>query len=207
MYPSELGKASRRTPRMDRQVDRIIKILGDSPMTVPQLADALFISRHTAGNYIRLMYNATPKRIHVSGWLPTDANKPTRIYSVGDHRDAKYVTKRQKTGYTKTNNMKAELLDLLALPQTVNQLAERYGISQSRTRDLVAMLKKEGRVHIKAWALPEYRGSQAPMYAVGNEPDAVRERRTRQKAKRSATRTSLQKAKHITSGIFAALGL
>lgn len=199
MYPAELSKATRRTPRMDRQIDKIIKILGTTPMTVPQLAGALFVSDHSAGYYIRLLHKLS--RVHISGWLPTEANKPTRIYSAGFHEDVKYVSKRKKSVDTRVHDSKAKLLELLALPQTVKQLAERSGISTSRTRDFVAELKKEGRVYIKAWILPDAKGSQAPMYAVGNEPDAVRIRRSKQTARRAANRNAKKLAKNVFSTI------
>lgn len=188
-YPSSLDSSNRRTPRMDRQVQRIIARLRQTPLTVPQLADALFIGRHSAGNYIRMLYAA--KRVYICGWQPTDANKPTRIYSVGNHKDVEYITKRHQNVDTRAKDKMDKLLGMLALPQTVQQLASRSGISVSRTRDLVAKLKQEGKVYIKAWNQPKIKGSQAPVYAAGDKSDSVRLRRAATKVRKESAKSNV----------------
>lgn len=188
-YPSSLDASTRRTPRMDRQVQRIIATLRQSPLTVPQLAEALFVSQHTAGNYIRRLYAA--KRVYVSGWQPTEANKPTRIYSVGNLKDVEYITKRHRKCDTRAKDKMDILLGMLALPQTVKQLAFRSGVSLSRTRVLVADLKKDGKVYIKAWNQPQIKGSQAPVYEAGNKPDCVRLRRAIKKSRKKPVKANV----------------
>lgn len=187
--PRTQAAATRRTPRMDRQIGRVLAVLRQSPLTVNELADALFIGRHSAGNYVRMLY--ADKRIYVAGWQPREGNKPARMYSVGNHADVHFVTKRDKKEDTRVEQAKNKLLTLLALPQTVVQLSERAHLSVSRTRDLVKMLKEERRVYIKAWNQPKIKGSQAPMYAVGNKPDCVRLRRAASKVRKPVKKSNV----------------
>lgn len=185
MNPRTQKQATRKTPRMDRQVQRIIFALRAKPMTVPQLADALYIGRHSAGNYVRMLYEQ--KVIRISGWQPAIANKPARIYGCGSAPDAVYVTKRDVKPEPRADVARERILALLALPQTVRQVAAASGFSVSRARDLVSDLKQEGRIHITAWNQPLIKGSQAPVYAQGNKPDAVRLRRAGMRKPKPAT--------------------
>lgn len=191
--PRSQETATRRTPRMDRQVGRVLAVLRESPLTVPELAAALFIGTHSAGNYVRMLY--AQKRIYIAGWQPREGNKPARMYSVGNHKDVHFTTKREPKPDTRVEDAKNRVLDLLALPQTVHQLSERAHLSLSRTRDLVRMLRSEKRVYVMAWRQPKIKGSQAPVYAVGNQPDCVRLRRATRKQKNWKTHQEVEQGK------------
>lgn len=62
------------------------------------------------------------------------------------------------------------------------------GLSESRIKAYIREHRAAGRIHIKAWVLPLYRGSQAAVYALGNLPDKERVRDSRRRA--SAPRPS-----------------
>jgi hypothetical protein len=60
-------------------------------------------------------------------------------------------------------------------PMTIAELAAFTDRAPSTCRWEMAAHRKAKRVHICAWQAPAFRGKWAPIYAVGDRPDAKRQ--------------------------------
>lgn len=166
-----------------RQKNRIVSALAE-PMNWAQLCDKLYMSETSVRRFLKKLLAEEPRRIYISDWVE-GPNKPTPVYKAGAGGDKPYVIKRERRTVdpriVEAQRIRAEVLELLTLPQTVDQIAARLDLSRNRVVDIMREHKDAGRIYIKGWLLPVWRGSQAPVYALGNLPDKPRERRTRQK--------------------------
>lgn len=75
------------TSRSLRNIQRMIALLAEKPMTRPQLSAALFMSRPATFRYLHHLRAADNKRIYVKGFLRTQGCRAP-IYALGSKPDA-----------------------------------------------------------------------------------------------------------------------
>ena len=170
--PKTRYSATRETPRMNRQIERIMAAIRKQPMTAIQIADALYSSHDTARFYVSMLHKE--KRIHVAAWKPVMGNKPAKMYLAGGAPDVIYQPKMRAKKDKRVQVWQDLALEALALPMTSHQLATKLGISYSYATSLIRGLRSEKLIHIKAWVLPHVKGSKAAVHAAGYYPDKVR---------------------------------
>lgn len=179
--------------RGQRNDTRVTALLVGKQLSNQQIADALHMSRDSAIIYTRRLRACTPKRIYLSGWLPSPGGKPAPLFSAGGHPDIEYVATRKKKLPDRVQMQIARITATLAEPRTARQLATAISRSLSRTHKYLSMLRAAGKVYIKDFAPPDGRGDQAPIYALGNLPDAVKRRQTRAERYQLETRNPSRK--------------
>ncbi|WP_273035990.1 hypothetical protein [Massilia timonae] len=176
----------------ERQIARILALVENEALSATEISARLFLNVTSVGRFIaRLLAEpARARRLHVAGWRDgVPINRPTRLLRAGRQPDVSYVPIAKRKGrnplHVEADRKRAEVLKLLEMPQTSYQLADRVGLSPHRINDILRAYRADGRVHIKAWILPLDRGSQAPVYALGNLPDKPRVRGGRDQARKA----------------------
>jgi len=180
----------------ERQIARILALVEHEALSAAEISARMFLSVTSVIRFVNRLL-AEPlraRRLYIAGWRDgVPINRPARLFRAGRQPDVRYVPMAERKGphrlYAQGERRRAEVLELLAMPQTTQQLSVRMGVSDSRVKAYIREHRAAGRIHIKAWVLPVYRGSQAPVYALGNLPDKPRVRGSReqaQKPKRSA---------------------
>jgi len=167
----------------ERQIARILALLEHEPLSIIEIAARLHMSVTSVGRFVARLLAEKPRsrRLHIAGWrhgaVPT---RPVKILRAGQHLDVRYVRRGEGKGKgalrDEADRKRAEVLALLAMPQTTDQLAARTGIQPRLVREYLREHRAAGRVYIKAWMLPSGKGSQAPVYALGDLPDKQRSR-------------------------------
>ena len=167
----------------ERQIARILALLEHEPLSIIEIAARLHMSVTSAGRFVARLLAEKPRsrRLHIAGWrhgaVPT---RPVKILRAGQHQDVRYVRRADRKGKgalrDEADRKRAEVLALLAMPQTTDQLAARTGIQPRLVREYLREHRAAGRVYIKAWLSPPEKGSQAPVYALGDLPDKQRSR-------------------------------
>jgi predicted ArsR family transcriptional regulator len=167
----------------ERQIARILALLEHEPLSIIEIAARLHMSVTSVGRFVARLLAEKPRsrRLHIAGWrhgaVPT---RPVKVLRAGQHLDVRYVRRGEGGGKgalrDEADRKRAEVLALLAMPQTTNQLAARTGIQPRLVREYLREHRAAGRVYIKAWLLPSGKGSQAPVYALGDLPDKQRSR-------------------------------
>jgi hypothetical protein len=165
--------------RGQRNDARVTALLADNQLSNQQIADALHMSRDSAIIYTRRLRDCTPKRIYLSGWLHAPKGKPAPMFTAGDLPDVEYVTTRKRKLPDRVQVQIERVKAALAEPMTANQLAVAISRCISRTHKYLRMLRDDKLVYVMDHAAPDGRGDQAPIYALGNLPDAVKHRQTR----------------------------
>lgn len=164
-------KLNSNDPRGARQRNRILAAIATEPLTAQQLADKLHLSRDGINIHLKLMKNASPRMVHVSGWLQCPkGGRPAPQYRPGDKPDAAYVTTRTPTRHLKIGqNFAIIKRELRCKSMTTAQLGEVLGITSNWARHFVAQLRAEKKVYIAGWKhLP---AGIAPLYTLGNRED------------------------------------
>lgn len=165
--------------RGQRNEDRVTALLVDAQLSNQQIADALHMSRDSAIIYTKRLRACTPKRIYLSGWLHAPKGKPAPLFTAGDLPDVEYLASRKRKLPNRVEVQIARIKTALAEPKTANQLAVAISRCISRTHKYLQMLRADKLVYIMDHAAPDGRGDQAPIYALGSLPDAVKHRQTR----------------------------
>ena len=80
--------------RTKRNIVRVLEALAH-PMTREELAKHLFMSRATAGNYLRFL-RAAPKRVYISGWKTDVKGRHAPIYALGRRADREEPPRQNK---------------------------------------------------------------------------------------------------------------
>lgn len=171
-----------RHPRSERQRARILAAIAVEPLTAQQLADRLHLSRDGVNLHLAKMKAMKPRLIHVSGHVYNPlGGRPAPQYSPGDKLDANYTSSRAPTRHNRVSEQLAlAKKELGANPMTAANLGLKLGIRASRARFYIAKLRATKQAYIKDW-IPMAAGS-APIYAVGDKPDAPRRQITGQEA-------------------------
>jgi len=170
----------------ERQIGRMLALLEQSgPLSVIEMAARLHMSESSVRRFTNQLIAEKPCRLFVKAWRDNPKQKPIALYCAGAGKDTKYIPVRQRNrskGWIieQADARRADALALLAMPQTSSQLAARMGISVTHTTAILRQHREAGLVYIKAWQLPAHKGSQSPVYALGNLPDKPRARRARQ---------------------------
>lgn len=177
-----MGRGDNNKIRAASHEARILDILASEPMTLRQLADKLGLSLDSLYIY-RNRLSSAPKRIYVSGYSDTGA-RPAPLYAAGDLPDVEYVPARKpKLAEDRKTKQRNRLLELLKNDgeQTAEQAGIRLSLSTSRARFYINELRTSSlkQAYIKRWQHPGKRGDLAPVYALGNRPDAPKPRTTR----------------------------
>lgn len=165
----------------ERQIARILALLQREALSTTEIAARLYMSVTSVNRFVACLLAEKPRsrRLHISGWRDGDVpTRPIRILRAGQQPDVRYVRRADRKGKgalrDEADRKRAEVLALLAMPQTTDQLAARTGISPRLVREYLREHRAAGRVYIKAWLLPPEKGSQAPVYALGDLPDRPR---------------------------------
>lgn len=159
----------RRRIRTERRTESILAVLRKQRLTAKELAAELYMSEDTACEHINRM--RSEGLLYVVGFKPVDRQKPAKIYAAGNRPDAIHVTKKKPPKPNRREAWKAQVLEILALPSTTKQIAERLGISYAYARSHIYSLKYERKIHITAWVLPADTGTKAAVYKVGAGDD------------------------------------
>jgi hypothetical protein len=165
--------------RSQRNDARVSALLVDKQLSNQQIADALHMSRDSAHIYTRRLRDCTPKRIYLCGWLHAPKGKPAPLFTAGDLPDVEYASTRKSKQPNRAIAQIERIKIALAEPKTANQLAVAIFRCNSQTHKYLRMLRDEKLVYIKGLAPLDGRGEQAPIYALGNLPDAVKLRQAR----------------------------
>ena len=175
----------------ERQIARILKLIENEALSATEISARLFLSVTSVGRFIARLLDEPPRRrrLHIAGWRDgVPINRPTRLLRAGRQPDVEYVPMAKRKGrnplHVEAERKRAEVLELLAMPQTSAQLAARIGTSPNRINDMLRQHRAAGLIHIKAWVLPAGQGSQSAVYALGNLPDKPRVRGSRDQAKK-----------------------
>lgn len=170
----------------ERQIARILALIANEPLSQAEISKRLHISKSSVNGFIKVLLAEKPRRLYIAGWSPSTGKSPIRLLQAGRKPDEPYIRiqDRRKVRWQieRANRRRAEVLALLAMPQTARQLAARMGIRLATLIGYVREHRAAGRIHIKGWILPIGTGSQSPVYALGNAPDKERVRRSRERA-------------------------
>jgi predicted ArsR family transcriptional regulator len=154
-------------PRAVRQRERILTALKAGPLTAAELCARLHLSRSRVTTYLRLLRAAG--KVRITGHDLTDG-APACRYGIGSGPDAVF----EPIGKTRKGSLydqrQAQIVALLAEPQSVQQLVAVVKIAPTGVRVYLRHLRDAGRVHIAFWR--RSRSALVPVYALGNAPDA-----------------------------------
>lgn len=197
------------TPHMIEQERRIVEILADKKLGHIEVAESMGFSRTAAQKYMAAMHKRSPKVIYISEYeQPLTGGYPRPLFSVGNLPDVVYVPKnikKAKRPVPRSEEKKARILELLTTPMTGRELAAAVFLSNEQTMDYVRLMRESTPklVFVKAYRKAAKRGQWAPVYAVGNRPDAkhpgkqTRAERYKQERKdEDAVRRANQRRKH-----------
>lgn len=175
----------------ERQIGRILALVEHEALSAIEISERLYMSVTSVGRFIARLLAEPPRarRLYVAAWRDgVPINRPTRLLRAGRKPDVRYIPMVERKGphrlYAQGERRRAEVLTLLAMPQTTQQLSVRMGLSESRIKAYIREHRAAGRIHIKAWVLPMGRGSQSAVYAIGNQPDKQRVRGAREQAQK-----------------------
>lgn len=175
----------------ERQIARILALIEHEALSATEISARLFLSVTSVIRFVNrlLAEPACARRLYIAGWRDgVPINRPTRLLRAGRQPDVEYVPIAKRKGrnplHVEADRKRAEILTLLAMPQTSQQLAARVGLTPNRVNDILRQYRAAGQVHIKAWVLPVYRGSQSAVYALGNLPDRQRVRGAREQVRK-----------------------
>lgn len=174
----------------ERQIARILALVEHEALSAAEISARMFLSVTSVIRFVNRLLAEKPRerRLYIAGWRDgVPINRPARLFRAGRQPDARYVPMAERKGphrlHAQGERRRAEVLELLAMPQTTQQLSVRMGVSDSRVKAYIREHRAAGRIHIKAWLLPVYRGSQSAVYALGSQPDKPRVRDARRKAR------------------------
>ncbi len=174
----------------ERQIARILAVIEHEALSAAEISARLFLSVTSVIRFVNRLLAEKPRarRLYIAGWRDgVPINRPARLFRAGRQPDVRYVPMAERKGphrlHAQGERRRAEVLELLAMPQTTHQLSVRMGVSDSRVKAYIREHRAAGRIHIKAWVLPVYRGSQSAVYALGNQPDKPRARDARRKSR------------------------
>lgn len=160
--------------RGERQQDRILDCIADQAKTTKQIAAELYMSRASVAIYLKRLMDSTPRHAHIERYeLPT-TGRATPFYRLGNKPDAvfqPYYVRKPKQPDRKTARI-MDILELLTVPHTVHEICAEITLTPSGVRRYLQELKADKRIYIKGWRHPGKRGDLAPIYALGNRPDA-----------------------------------
>jgi DNA-binding CsgD family transcriptional regulator len=205
--------------RGERQEQRIIASLTETPKTPAQLAGALSMGQSNVSIYTRRLKRQG--RIYVSGHSG-GIGRPAPIFAVGSMPDVEYVPKRRSTPIKTTATRLTEVKKLLEAGHTSRELGQKLHLTRGRAQKLVQLLREQTPVRVVGWRHPGHRGDLAPIYRLGTGSDAPKPRETRaqryakEKAdpeiyernlRRRRAQYHIDKARKKPNGIFGALGI
>lgn len=153
--------------RAQRQRERILTALKAGPLTAAELCARLHLSRSRLTTYLQML-RAEPRKVRIVGHMLTDG-APAFRYGLGNGPDVAYQPAGKVRKGSQRDQREAEIVALLAEPQSVQQLAAVVGIAPKGIRTYLRVLRDAGRVHISAWR--RSRSALVPVYALGNAPD------------------------------------
>lgn len=164
-----------------RQEERILAAIADEAKTTRQLAAELHISRASVAVYLRRLTISPIKHVHIERYEMLTTGRPTPFYRGGTKPDAVfqaiYVRKDKQPDRRTARIM--QILELLIAPKAAADLAPLMTITISGTRRYLQELRADKRIYIKSWRHPGKRGDWAPVYMIGNKPDAPKPKETR----------------------------
>lgn len=168
--------------RGQRQEQRILGSLAESPKTSRQLADLLSVSLSNISIYTRRLRSAG--QVHIAGYESCGIRRPAPQWGVGALPDAEYVPTRCPVPVPTAADRLAQARQLLKAGHTSTELGKQMSITRGRAQKYIQMLREpdaQGRrnVQIIGWRHPGKRGDLAPIYKVGCGEDTPKPRETR----------------------------
>lgn len=204
---------------------KILKALEQKPMTITELMPVVGLKYEGTAKNVRALYQA--RHIHVCGHIRTNGN-PHSIYALGDKTDAKMVPSKmaKDMGPRRLDAMLQKMVEFLReKPRTAAELGDLLHVCKGQARRyLNHLIKATPRcVYVSGWKPAPGRGNPAPMYALGDKPNAIKPKTTRiaryQKDKRNPERYERillkqrqlyhekKQAKNQPASVWAALGI
>jgi AraC-like DNA-binding protein len=180
-----------KTKVADNQMGRILALLKHEQLTSAEIQARLYMSKSAVDRFLLRMTQEKPKRVYVVRVLD-NACRPLRVYAAGSKKDAVYIPLDQRGARrsieVEADRKRAQVLVLLALPQTAAELAARLDMGLSQVKRYLREHHQASpkRVYVKSWRWAAASGSQARIYATGNSPDAPRTRQPRIEVRRRA---------------------
>lgn len=167
--------------RRIRQEKRILTAIKHEPLSAMQLSAQLFLHETAVRRYLRGLLRA--RRVHVAGHLPT-GKRPHRMFKAGRAPNVVHAKGAPKST-ARADRIAAqqqEVIALLAMPQTGEQLTRKLGEKyRNQVVARVRKLREAKQAYIIGWEPPPTTGAPAPIYALGNKPDAPLPVRSRAK--------------------------
>lgn len=219
--PREPGKYQKERGELQRR--KIVALLESGPHSAQDIARGVHLTRGAVLLHIRQMREAGQVRIasHVMQYR----SREIPLYGLGDAPDAEYVRSKDRLAPNsfdvQREKVRQMILNQLKIARaTAPELAILLGLANPTMRKYLPMMREENLIHRAAWAKKDGGGIQVAIWAVGNKPDAPKDKvipRTTVGSlpqdqmdllwKKKEVKKILSAAKKKPQGIFAALGI
>lgn len=153
-----------------RQRARIVEALAAGPLSSRALADRLHLAPKGMYKYLNALM-ATPRQVRITGYLRS-GGCPVPLYGLGSGRDAARPGQLSRRTGSRWEKRRAEVLALLATPQSVQELADAIGICPTAIRAYLRELHRDRAIYITRWL--RVARTLAPVYVLGEGDDAER---------------------------------
>lgn len=163
-------------PRRDRTRAKILAITAGADTSAVDLATMVYLSRDNVNRYLKKL--RAEKLVHIGAYRANHAGgQPTPLYRAGEGQDAVYVPTRANLRKLIVGDRLDAVKHLLRYKRTSADVGLLLGLTTGRARFYICELKNQGLVYISSWrSLP---AGIAPVYALGNKPDAPKTIKTR----------------------------
>lgn len=163
-------------PLRDRARSRILACIEKKHMSAQELADAIFMSRDGVNRHLKKMRNEG--LIHIAAYsFNRKGGQPAPRYLAGEGQDAVYENTRTPNRHFIVTNRLLAVEQAIRYHHTTGEIAEKLGLTNTRARYYVAILRKTRPIYICGWR--QLSAGIAPIYALGSKPDAAKPIRTR----------------------------
>lgn len=162
------------------QERRILNALMTRPMCNNDLALHMGMGRSGAAKYTARMHAAKPKRVHIVGHrAPATGGYPRPIFAAGDGRDAVYVARfpsaPKKTAVDRKGDAMGRIMKELEKGRTAQEIAKASFLAFSTVHKYMDEMHAAGwTIYVRTWRRTGELNQWAPVYAIGNKPDAPR---------------------------------
>jgi predicted ArsR family transcriptional regulator len=160
---------------------KILNALKDGPMDEVSLMPLLGLSRSGVNKYLSMLRKE--KQIRIAEYRPT-GRRPTPLYGLGNKPDAVFVAthvRKPRQPCRKTARREIIIAALKVKPRTAEELGVLIHTTVKAAREYLRELRAPGNrmVYIKSYRPAPAAGFPAPVYALGNQPDAPLRQATR----------------------------
>lgn len=157
---------------------KILRSLEFKPMTVNDLASLMSLGYRAVLNYLDDLHSS--RRIHICGYI---GRARMRIYALGNKPDVEYVplkaSRKKSPRHSELARLELAAAALAEKPMTAEELGVVLHLCTSRARFYTGELMKATprRAYVKEFKRSEGKKGWVPVYAAGDNPDAVMPRK------------------------------